>query len=265
MSLPQTKPVLKKFVSRLIWSTGLQDALFRYREAQLTRAAPAAVFDEQGRPLPPAHLRVLVIGTADPQWFIENGQKTVTEFDEILSATGGGFATASEVLDIGCGCGRLARWVLRLNPNVNGVDINPKLVDWCRKNLPGTWKPCDLHQPIPAADASFALAYACSVITHLREATAAAWLHDVARVLKPGGRLLLTFHDEEHRHANDLRDQLSTGYAVKFDSLEGSNHLAAFVTLEKLQQLAADAFELLHYVPSGATHCGQAISIWRKV
>jgi SAM-dependent methyltransferase len=254
----------KKIASRVIWTVGLQDAVFRVREHLLARKGDTRRFDDDGTPLPGPHLRVLVGGSADLGWFVDGGRSIVEEFEQSLQRVGASFATARNVLDVGCGCGRLARWVLRKNANLTGVDINAQLLAWCRKNLPGSWVLCRLHQPMPLPAESFELAYACSVITHLREDTARAWLGDVSRVMARGGHFILTFHDEVHPNAQGLRDMLATDYAVRFDSLEGSNHLAAFATIDKLKQIAPRDFELALYTPSDQTLCKQAISIWRK-
>ncbi|MGC1302173.1 MAG: class I SAM-dependent methyltransferase [Caulobacteraceae bacterium] len=211
------------------------------------------------------YLRVLVSGTADTDWFLERAKQVVEEFDRELKQAGGGFEDASSIVDIGCGCGRLSRWVLNYNENFFGVDINPKLLRWSRNNLRGEWALCKLKKSMPYPDRKFDLAYACSVITHLREDTAREWLADVSRILQFGGRFLLTFHDEKHPNSASIKADLETGYAVRFDSLEGSNHLAAFCTIEKLEEMMPGDMRLVRYTPSDRSDCLQAISIWEKV
>jgi SAM-dependent methyltransferase len=264
MSASDSTPGAKRLISRAIWSLGLQNLVFRVREILIAAKGERRRLDDEGMPIPPPHLRVQVCGTADVGWFLTSGRTVVAEFDDELSQTGEGFGGAGKILDVGSGCGRLARWVLKRNPHINGADINARLVKWTRRNLPGEWTLCQLQQPLPYANATFDLAYACSVITHLREETARAWLADVTRVLRSGGRLLLTFHDEHHANAGPVRTELRSGYAVRFDSLEGSNHLAAFVTLDKLRELMPRDMELLRYAPSDQTACLHAIAIWRK-
>jgi hypothetical protein len=110
------------------------------------------------------------------------------------------------------------------------------------------------------------VAYAVSVITHLREATAKIWLAQVARVLEPGGRFLVTFHDEHHVNAAPVAEDLARdGYAVRWDSLEGSNHLAAFATADRLRELAASHFEALEYVPSNQSAIGHAVLVLKRL
>jgi SAM-dependent methyltransferase len=239
--------------------------VFRLRELRIAARGETMSRDAQGVPIPSPHLRVLVSGTADLDWFLERGKQIVEEFDNELKQVGGGLEAPSSIVDIGCGCGRLSRWVLNYNNNVFGVDINPKLVRWSSKNLRGKWALCELKKPMPYPDCKFDLAYACSVITHLREETAREWLADVSRILQFGGRFLLTFHDEKHPNSHPIRADLESGYAVRFDSLEGSNHLAAFCTIEKLKAMMPAEMRLMRYTPSDRSKCLQAISVWEKV
>jgi SAM-dependent methyltransferase len=215
--------------------------------------------------MPPALLRVMVCGTANPDYFLDSGRDTIAEFDAALQATGGGLAAARAVLDLGCGCGRLARWAPVDAARLIGIDIEPRLVRWCAENLPGRYQAVKLGAPLPLADAAVEVVYACSVITHLRLGTARAWLAEVARVLEPGGRALVTFHDPRHPQAETVRDELAReGWAVRFDSLEGSNHLASFVTPERLAELAGPALDIVALTPSDETACKQAIAVLRK-
>ena len=258
---------LRQLAHRAVWGLNLQDALFRLREMAMALDAPRPPPSPDGKPIRPAYLRVQVIGTGDAREFLDAGQRTIAEFGAALKNAGGGFAKADAVLDLGCGCGRLARWVpLASGAQLSGSDINRGLIGWCKRHLVGDWRVNPLHGPLPFDDDAFDLVYACSVVTHLREATTAAWFAEVARVLQKGGQALVTFHDPEHPGAAPVAEALAeTGYAVRFDSLEGANHLAAYATLERLQALAGDAFKLKLSIPSPETVCGQAIAVFERV
>ena len=256
--------MIRALAHRVVWRLGLQGALFRLREWRLA-AFGARRADADGPPVPPPLLRVQVCGTADLGYFLESGRETLAEFDTLLRASGPGLAEAGAVLDLGCGCGRLARWFPGNPGRLTGMDIDARMVRWCAAQLPGTWSAVRLGEPLPAGPASFDLIYACSVITHLRRPTAQGWLAELARVLKPGGRALISFHDERHPSAAPVADDLARhGYAVRFDRLEGSNHLAAYATLEALTDLAAPGLRRLDARPSDATVCGQAIAVFGK-
>jgi GT2 family glycosyltransferase/SAM-dependent methyltransferase/glycosyltransferase involved in cell wall biosynthesis len=119
------------------------------------------------------------------------------------------------VLDVGCGCGRLAR-VLAADPLLGGYvgfDCVAAGITWCETHvLPAfAGKPCEFHHVdarsaeynpagtvrsqdvrFPCGTASMDVVVAASVFTHLLEADADRYLREIARVLKPGGSALLT-------------------------------------------------------------------------
>lgn len=119
------------------------------------------------------------------------------------------------VLEIGCNHGRtMLGLAAYLGPSARyeGLDILPRQVAFAReaaKELPfqaafqvadvynGTYNPEGRHRAseyrFPWADATFDVAYAASVFTHLVPEDAENYLRETARVLKPGGRALYSF------------------------------------------------------------------------
>ena len=103
------------------------------------------------------------------------------------------------MLDFGCGCGRVTRYWGDFAGSVSGSDVSAKAVDWCRTNLPfARFEVNRLAPPLAFADESFDLVYALSVFTHLTDELQLAWRDELRRVLRPGGRLLLTTHGESY-------------------------------------------------------------------
>lgn len=98
------------------------------------------------------------------------------------------------VADWGCGLAR----VLRHLPDRyrrTGFDYNDRAIRWCTENIKDAqFFHNGLMPPLPAAAASFDALYALSVFTHLSEEAHDAWMHDIARVLAPGGVFLGAFH-----------------------------------------------------------------------
>jgi 2-polyprenyl-3-methyl-5-hydroxy-6-metoxy-1,4-benzoquinol methylase len=94
------------------------------------------------------------------------------------------------MLDAGCADGAwMAYWQSR-GWRVSGMDINPNAVAQAKvKGLEA--KVCDLtREPAPYGDETFELVFAGEVIEHLVDTD--SFLQELQRVLKPGGRLLLT-------------------------------------------------------------------------
>ncbi len=256
---------MRQLASRLINDIGLRRPVFRLREWLISRTDRRTGGGQGAPPTPSSYLRTLVIGTSNLDWFLESGQRDAEEFDSLLRRHGSGLFDRQSVLEWGCGCGRLSRWVAPRIGAFTGVDINPRLIRWCGANLPGRYLLNKITPPLPLGHEGFEVIYGCSVLTHLREASARSWFVELARVLQPGGRALLTFHDPQHPSAAPVRDTLERdGWAVRFDDLEGSNHLAAYATSEHLAVLAAPALTLLDYIPSTASTSAQAVAVFAK-
>lgn len=100
------------------------------------------------------------------------------------------------VLDWGCGCGRVARWLTNVFPNLSGVDIDADNVAWCAQHYPqtGLWKSCRLTPPIPFPDQQFDLIYGVSIFTHIAESAQVLWLQELKRLLRPGGVAIVSIH-----------------------------------------------------------------------
>ena len=184
-------------------------------------------------PLPPSKLIYLVSGTNSLSWFLNSGVQAAANIRECLDRNDVGLDTLGSILDFGCGAGRTLRhWRDLPNVKVCGTDYNPALVRWCRKNLPfADVRLNGLNPPIDHPDASFDLIYALSVFTHLTEPVGFAWIDELTRLLKPGGRLLITTHGDHYRSVLSPEDQArfdSGDVVVRLPDREGTNHCATF-------------------------------------
>ena len=91
-----------------------------------------------GLPVPPARLRAQIGPShADLRVFLESGRVQAGLIGDLLRENGTSIEDLDAILDWGCGCGRVLRhWSGLGRTQVFGCDINPKMVDWCRENLP---------------------------------------------------------------------------------------------------------------------------------
>ena len=103
-------------------------------------------------------------------------------------------------LDAGCGTGFQTALLERLGYETHGVDAAAKLLRVASQRLPAAALALASVEALPYRDASFD-AVACCGSTLSFVDDPAATLRELARVLKPGGRLLL---DVEHRWSLDL-------------------------------------------------------------
>ena len=98
-------------------------------------------------------------------------------------------AARLDVLDVGCGTGVNAEQLRTMGHRVFGVDLSPTAVGGFRKaGFAGAV--ADASTTLPFAEASFDLVFASEVIEHLADGE--SFLKELRRVLKPGGRLLLS-------------------------------------------------------------------------
>lgn len=147
-------------------------------------------------PLPPSALAERVSGVSG-EHFLVQGLKMFTDLTDVFLRYG--IPTTGQLLDWGCGCGRVARYFLSRLPafRLTGCDIDPEAIEWCGENLPGgVFLKVKLSPPTPFEDNTFQVILACSVLTHLDREAQAAWLAEIQRLLAPGGYFLASTNAE---------------------------------------------------------------------
>ena len=107
----------------------------------------------------------------------------------------------SVLVDLGSASGRVLRH-FALAPargrRLIGADMNRRMIAWMRRHLGGLPIECQQTRnapPLSLEDGSVDFLYALSVFTHVDEFEE-AWLAEIRRVLRPGGRAFLTYHSE---------------------------------------------------------------------
>jgi SAM-dependent methyltransferase len=127
-----------------------------------------------------------------------------------------GLRPADRVLDIACGCGRVALPLSRYLTTAGsyeGFDISESSIDWCQQHIhrhhenfrfqlvhvagnssnPEDTRPPAAEFRFPYPDKGFDLVFAGSIFTHLLPDGATRYLDEVARVLDSGGRFVATW------------------------------------------------------------------------
>lgn len=105
-----------------------------------------------------------------------------------------GDVASRRILDAGCGSGPLSAALRDRGAVMSGFDLSAAMVELARERLgeDADLPVHDLADPLPYADASFDDVVASLVVHYLEDWTEP--LVELHRVLKPGGRLILSTH-----------------------------------------------------------------------
>jgi SAM-dependent methyltransferase len=131
-------------------------------------------------------------------------------FCDLTLAAGLGTAVG----DIGCGTGRLARYLAARGLSPQGIDLSPEMIRVARRDQPGfDFDVADLRA-LPFADASLAGVVCWYSLMYLTPSDRSAAFGELARVVKPGGYLVTAFKAGDSQVRRGGR---STGLGVGFD------------------------------------------------
>jgi SAM-dependent methyltransferase len=176
---------------------------------RVARYAPLDALDHLTRRRDPAlpPRRLALVGDGD---FTRVGEEHVSLLVDL-----GGLEPDADVLDIGCGIGRMAiplSHVLDAEASYVGFDANASMVRWCRSHIATRHRKFAFHwadiandqynpdgrldaarYTFPCQSGSIDFAFATSVFTHLLPDATRRYIAETARVLRSGGRCLFTF------------------------------------------------------------------------
>jgi SAM-dependent methyltransferase len=251
----QRGPVLR-FVTPLLERARLLGPAWRLYERFVAAGASQSPADERGLAIPPPYLQMLVSGRISREAFLESGRASAARIREAFAEAGLDLDACSAVLDFGCGCGRIARWwPAEENTVWHGCDFNPRLAAWCAENLPHLHVAVNpLEPPTAYPTGSFDAVYAISTFTHWPEPLQHAWLAELLRLLRPGGRLLFTTSGEARRGVltDEERARFDRGeFVARFGDEAGSNLCVAFHPPSWTHEWLLSGTDVLHHRPAG--------------
>jgi SAM-dependent methyltransferase/ribosomal protein S18 acetylase RimI-like enzyme len=135
------------------------------------------------------------------------------------------------VCDLGCGPGQVARYLCDRGVDAFGLDLSPGMVEQARQLNPGIEFKQGNMLSLDVEDESWGGIAAFYSIIHVPRKDVTRALRELARVLRPGGLLLLSFHlGQEVIHFDEfLEEKVSVdSYFFQRDEMEGYLRSAGF-------------------------------------
>lgn len=156
------------------------------------------------------------------------------------------------VADVGCGPGHVTRYLAARHPDVVGIDLSPRMVEIAREHAPQLPFTAASMLALPVPAAAWAGAVAMYSVIHLNPAERTRAWDEFARVVRPGGHLLVAFHVNDpdtaigaSRHLTSWFDE-AVDVDVQFldpDAVERELTGAGFAIAARLDRLPDSAVE----------------------
>jgi SAM-dependent methyltransferase len=251
----------------------LGNVRFRWQLRLTERRERNLQADVSGIAVPPPRLRYRVHGTLDRERFLKAGEMLANDVRLLVEQVGRPLDTFRHVLDFGCGCGRVLRFLQPHHPDVvfQASDIDQEAIDWSSKHLGelATWQRNEFCPPTSYADGQFDLIYGISVFTHLDEDHQLAWLKELYRIAQPGCILVLSVHgphcqgdlpvgERENLKAKGLLYRVGRTGWLKRDGLPDA-YQTTYHTPEYVDGVWTQFFDLLCYQERGIVNYQDAV------
>ncbi len=150
------------------------------------------------------------------------------------------------------------------------TDYDPATIRWCRANIASVdFSSNGLEPPLPQEAASLDAVYCISVFTHLSGEVQRAWARELARVLRPGGALIASFHGDATRSyllASERRRYDRGQLVVRGSAPEGKRIFTAYQPPAFVQSLLSRDFAIIKRQAQAIPSLGlQDLYVARKI
>lgn len=127
--------------------------------------------------------------------------------------------TAGRIADVGCGPGHVTRYLAARGLDMVGVDLSPRMIEIAKAGNPGVPFEVASMLALPVSDGGWAGAVTFFAIIHLDRDGRRAAYRELARAIRPGGRLLAGFHvsDDESGPGETRHQTREFGSEVDLD------------------------------------------------
>jgi SAM-dependent methyltransferase len=218
-----------------------------------------------GGPMPPPGLRARV-GFGSRDEFTLVGREGARQILEVVGRRGGDW------LDFGCGCGRLARFLIESGAprTYTGVDVDARQIAWAARHLGGRFGVMRPDPPLDFPGEAFDVILAISIFTHFSELEQFAWLTELRRILRPGGLFVATTLSPEFALAvpgltpEELARLRDVGMLAVDHAASTFNEKSSFHSRAYLEKEWTRFFRLLSH-ETRAFVSYQDLAVWEKV
>lgn len=220
----------------------------------------AALREAGGINPPPPHLQRRVTRNYSPD-FLDSGYTVLDELESVLQLAGWKLGLFSNILDFGCGCGRVTRALSYRRKSRQGLyasDLDPEAIAWCQENYStlAEFSVNNAEPPLAYADSTFDLVLGVSIFTHLPEDMQFRWLAELSRVTKPDGCLILSVHGGHHIRnlSAEIQEEIRQRgfFYQQIGKVEGlpEFYQSTFHSLDYIRTQWVRYFDVLHIVES---------------
>jgi SAM-dependent methyltransferase len=186
------------------------------------------------------------------------------DLDHLLSTVDVQLRPGDEVVEVGCGVGRLTRVIAARARHVRALDVSPRMLELARQAHPGLdnveWMLGDGATLAGVEDASADALVSFVVFHHLPDPRVTlGYVTEMGRVLRPGGWAAFHISNDPGMHRpRGLRERVKTRLrALARRGPGGQTHaawLGSAVDLDELRATARDAGLALERVAGAGTH-----------
>jgi len=187
-------------------------------------------------------------GEPDLEAFWASGPEALAA---ILGELGAAIGPADEIVEIGCGVGRITRALAAAGASVRAVDVSPRMLELARAENPGLdsveWVLGDGKTLGPVASASADVCFSHVVFQHIPDPEVTlGYVREIGRVLRPGGWAAFGISNapEVHRAPSVAARLRSAARALAGRGPRGQAHPAwrgSAVDLDRLRAVASEA------------------------
>ena len=189
--------------------------------------------------------------------YLSDGWRTLSELMLLLETVDKPLSKTGSVLEFAAGFGRFTRHLVKVLPGrVTCTDVMPGSVDFLREQF-GVEGFYSSHDPEKVSlPAKYDLVFVLSMFTHLPTRMWVPWLRALQRMVKPGGLLVFSVHNEQTASEIGVGfDPAGTHFIASSESpsIDSQTYGTTFTTRKFVEDSVSGVFgtKPLHYQAQG--------------